>query len=218
MKKRKQKNNQTQPEIAPKPEAPTLARRKMNRSSTIKSGRTIAEKRERLETANERSAARKKDKKKKKVRIFFTSFCFLALGAILVFLGYIFTSGQGTELSGDITESNNSNYPITIEVIDEDEAAAGGKITSRMKTFIGQAEKDFRDSGYTPTKAVIPTNSIREVDFYLDGYTGHVKTTIDRGSAVSVEDADRLIRYLKSQGTNDFTYIDVRIEHKAYWK
>lgn len=216
MKKNKRKNAQiTAP--APEPEAPTLARRKMNRASTIKSGRTIGEKRERLETANERYAARKKDKKKKKARIFFTSFCFLILGAILVFLGYIFTNGQGTVQVNEITEIND-DYAPTIQIIDEDAGTADSKITNKMKTFIGKAEKDFRDLGYTPTKAVIPTKAIREVDFYLEGYTGYVKTVIDRGPAVSVEDADRLIRYLKSQDTSDFIYIDVRIERKAYWR
>ena len=46
------------------PAQPQIARRSMNRKSTIKSGRTIGEKREHLETANERAAARKKDKRK----------------------------------------------------------------------------------------------------------------------------------------------------------
>ena len=43
--------------------------------------------------------------------------------------------------------------------------------------------------------------------------------TIDRGTAVSVEDADRMLRYLKTIGQiENYTYIDVRIEGKAYWK
>ncbi len=201
-------------EPSPKPE-PTLARRKMNRNSTIKSGRTIAEKRERLETANERSIARKKDKKKKKFRVFFTSLCFIVLGLALAFLYHNFSSIQAS--INELTEIND-DYTPTIQIIDEDASATDGKITSRMSSFIGQVERDFRDLSYIPVKAVIPTNTIREVDFYLEGYGGCIKTTIDRGSAVSVEDADRLIRYLKAQGINDFTYIDVRIEHKAYWK
>jgi hypothetical protein len=217
VKKKQRKNAQNLAAPIAEPEAPSLARRKMNRTSTIKSGRTIAEKRERLETANERSAARKKDKKKKKARIFFTSLCFLFLGGILVFLGYIFTNSQGIIRINETTEINDDFAP-TIPIIDEDASALDGEITNKMKTFIGKAEQDFRDLGYTPTKAVIPTKTIREVDFYLEGYNGYIKTTINRGSAVSAEDADRLIRYLKGQNINDFTYIDVRIEHKAYWK
>ena len=87
-----------------------------------------------------------------------------------------------------------------------------------MKEFIGQTEADLRALGYVPTKAVIPSGSIREVDFYLDSYNGFIKTTIDRGSGVSAEDTDRMIKYLAGIGVNDFTYIDVRIPRKAFWK
>jgi hypothetical protein len=41
---------------------------------------------------------------------------------------------------------------------------------------------------------------------------------VDRDPAVSVEDADRMLRYLAEQGVSDFRYIDVRIDRKAYWK
>ena len=109
-------------------------------------------------------------------------------------------------------------YQPTIEIVDEDAAATSGKITSRMKDYIGQAEADFKALGYQPVRAVLPTGAVREVDFYLDGYTGFVKMIIDRGTAVSVEDADRLLRYLAGQGITNFEYIDVRLPHKAYWK
>ena len=91
-------------------------------------------------------------------------------------------------------------------------------VTSRMKDYIGQAEVDFRALGLVPVKAVIPAGAIREIDFYLDGKTGFVKTTIDRGTGVSTEDAKRMLDYLESQGITDFEYIDVRLEGKAYWK
>jgi hypothetical protein len=42
--------------------------------------------------------------------------------------------------------------------------------------------------------------------------------TTDRGAAVSVEDADRMIRYLTDKGISEFEYIDVRVEEKGYWK
>ena len=38
---------------------------------------------------------------------------------------------------------------------------------------------------------------------------------IDRGAGVSVEDADRMIKYLNGGG---FEYIDVRVEGKGYYK
>ena len=35
---------------------------------------------------------------------------------------------------------------------------------------------------------------------------------------MSVEDADRMIRYLEGIGKVDFEYVDVRVEGKGYWK
>lgn len=194
---------------------PKLANRRDNSRSSFKKGRTIGEQRERLETANERAAARKKDKKRQTLRVVFTILGFLALTIILVFLCFIFVNKEQTPLQEAQIETSSVNP--TIEIVDED-TTAGGRITNRMKTYIGQAEGDFRDLGYTLVKAAIPINSIREVDFYLEGYPGFIKTVIDRNAAVSVEDADRMLRYLADQGITEFTYIDVRIDGKAFWK
>lgn len=196
-------------------EEPKLVRRREHRKSTIVSGRTIGEAREKLETKNERVAARKKDKRKKALRVSFTTIGFAILSVILIVISVSFISSSKTEPTEVVEE--NIEYPPTIKIIDED-ASSGGQITSRMSTYIGEAEADFKALGLKPVKAVIPSGSIRIVHFYLDGYTGYIKFTIDRGSAVSVEDADRLIRYLAGQGINDFEYLDVRLAGRAYWK
>ena len=194
---------------------PTLARRSANRHSTIKAGRTIGEQREKLETANERELARQKDKRKNHFRVFFVSFGFIILAVILVVVYYVFFRGGEDQ---PVVVEPEPTYQPTIEIVDEDAAATSGKITSRMKDYIGQAEADFKALGYQPVRAVLPTGAVREVDFYLDGYAGFIKMIIDRGTAVSVEDADRLLRYLAGQGITDFQYIDIRLPHKAYWK
>lgn len=196
------------------PEPPVLARRAANRHSTLKSGRTIGEQREKLETANERMAARQKDKRKKHFRVFFVSAGFLLLAAILVIIYFEFFHDDKHQVA---TPTEEITYAPTVEIIDED-AVAGSEITSRMKDYIGQAEADFRSLGYRPVKAVVPTGTIREVDFYLEGYSGFIKMFIDRPTAVSVEDADRMLRYLSDQGITNFQYIDVRLPRKAYWK
>ncbi len=202
------------PEITQKP--PELVRRRQNYNSAFKMGRTIGEKREKLETKNERNAARKKDKKRHARRVTFTIFGFTLFVIVLVFIGFLFV-GNGEPTPVNVASESTTTADPTIEIVDED-AATGEDITKRMKSYIGQIEQDFRDLGYKPTKAVVPSGSIREVDFYLEGYPGFIKTTIDRGSAVSAEDADRMLRYLAGQGTTEFTYIDVRIEGKAFWK
>lgn len=198
-------------------EEPKLAKRRANHKSTIMSGRTIGEKRERLETRNERAAARKKDKKKAARRVVFTILGFMVLGVAAVLVARNFIVNNEPEPIAEPTEST-PEYRPTIEVIDEDASAAEGKITSRMESFIGKLERDFKDLGYRPAKAVIPTGSIREVDFYLEDHPGFVKTTIDRDSAVTAEDADRLIRYLTGQGIAEYQYIDVRLPGRAFWK
>lgn len=182
-------------------------------------GRTIGEKREPLETKNERAAARKKDKRKNAQRIITVTIGFVILIGILIILALNFIGHErqeGQAVSPD--EINSTVYEPTIDIIDEDVNATGGRITGRMKQYIGQAEADFKDLGYTPTKAVLPTGAIREVDFYLDGYTGFIKLIIDRPTAESVEDADRMLRYLSAQGVADYRYIDVRTEGRAFWQ
>lgn len=195
---------------------PKLARRSLNRKSTIKSGRTIAEKREHLETASERAAIHKKAKLKKRIRLISATIIFILAIAFVAWLFNYIASGQK---EGELFLSSTVTVPYTptIEIIDEDSKDASN-ITARMKEYIGQIEADLREFGLVPIKAVIPTGAIREVDIYLDGYTGFIKTIIDRGAGVSAEDADRMIRYLSEKGITDFQYIDVRIDGKAYWK
>ena len=196
-------------------EEPKLARRRANKHSRIKSGRTIGERRERLETANERLAARAKVKKRQNFRVFATVAIFLiVLGAIIFFI-VKFIQQRETNEAETATTAVVKTYTPTIEIIDENHA---GDITTRMSEYIGKAESDFKDLGYMPIRAVIPVGAIREVDFYLDGISGFIKTTIDRDTAITAEDTDRMLRYLTGQGVGEFTYIDVRIDGKAYWK
>lgn len=187
---------------------------------SIKSGRTIGEKREKLETASERAAAHRKNEKKKRLRLGATIAGFvLAIG--LTIAGVVFLVVNAPAVTDESDPNQNSIvYTPTIEIVDEATVAVtgGSGVTSRMKEYIGQAEADFRELNYTPVKAVIPAGSVREVDFYLEGHKGFIKLIIDRPTGVSVEDADRMLRYLAGQGITDFTYIDARIEGKAYWK
>ena len=181
----------------------------------LKSGRTIGEKREKLETASERAATHKKNKRQKITRIVLTTVGFVVMIVIIVM---VVLSLINNEQGGGDSDTIVVPYTPTIEIIDEAASATGGRLTSRMKEYIGQVEVDLRELGYAPVKAVIPSSGIREVDFYLDGYTGYIKMITDRGAGVSAEDTDRMIRYLTSIGVSDFQYIDVRIERRAYWR
>ena len=194
---------------------PKLARRKLNRQSTLKSGRTIAEKREKLEKASERAEAHKKIKQRQIGRMALTVLGFAAIAAGLIYIATFFVNNPD---ANPTVVTTVTTYAPTIEVIDQDATATGHQISARMKEYIGMLEVDLKELGYTPIKAVIPSGSIREVDFYLEGYTGYLKTIIDRGTGVTAEDADRMLRYLAQQEITDFQYIDLRIDGKAYWK
>ena len=202
-------------------EEPKLVSRRDHKKSTFQLGRTIGEKREHLETRNERAAARKKDKQKKTTRLIISILGFVVLIVILIVLAKSFFDGKRENMVAEPTNTAETTTVVTaptIEIIDESASATGGKITSRMKEYIGQLEADLKSYDITPVKAVIPKDAIREVDFYLDGYTGYIKTVIDRGAGVTAEDTDRMLRYLAEQGVTDFEYIDVRIDGRAFWK
>lgn len=193
--------------------APKLAKRSLHRKSTIMSGRTIGAKRERLETANERALARKKDKQKSAVRFLSATSCFIIIVAIFVAL---YSSFINQEEGTTAPDSTSTITEPTITIVDEDSVVT--QATNRMREFVARAEECFKEKGYQPEKAVIPSTGIREVRIYLNGYEGFIKMIVDRDPAVSVEDADRMLRYLAEQGVSDFRYIDVRIDRKAYWK
>ena len=192
-------------------------RRNSSKSYQIVVGRTIGERREKLETKNERIAARKKDKKKKVTRIVVTIIGFICLIAVLIVLYLVFFRSETSPIiTPDPVEEEIAS--ATIPIVDEGSNDSGESITARMKTYIAQMEQDLKSYGYHPVKAVVPSSSVREVDFYLEEYPGYIKTVIDRGAGVTAEDADRLLRHLAGQGITEFEYIDVRIDGKAYWK
>lgn len=194
-------------------EAPRLASRAANRKSKVRIGRAIFEKREQLETASERAAAHKKGKRRRIFRIVFVTILFLAVfGLVLNLISFSFKNEEELGLIETVT----AEFEPTIELVDE--AMSSGGISSRMREYVGRAERDFRELNYVPIRAVIPAGAIREVDFYLSGWTGKIKMTIDRDTAVSVEDADRMIRYLQGINVSEFEYIDVRVEGKGFWK
>jgi hypothetical protein len=209
----------TKEESATTPEPPRPARRGANRRSVLKTGRTLSAKREHLETSQERIATHQKIKRKERRRLIITTAGFLIVTSIVIWVGVLLSQANTPDNTNEPTDTPTQTviYKPTIEIVDED-AGDGNAITGRISQYVGQAEIDFRDYGLVPVKAVIPNGAIREVDFYLEGHPGYIKTTLDRDTAVSAEDASRMVRYLEEQGIGEYQYIDVRLEGRAYWK
>ena len=176
-------------------------------TDTVRVGRTISQEWERQESESERFAARKKQKQLKVVKLLLIIAVLGVIVAIVVF-----------EISGwldrreKVEAARNTPQP-TVSVIDEDNSG----VTARMKEYVAVLEQDFADLSYKVNRAVVPSGKNREIHVFLDGYDFYIKFNIDRGTAVSAEDADRMIRYVKEKNITP-QYIDVRIEGKGYYK
>ena len=130
--------------------------------------------------------------------------------AIMGLIAY--TSARGAVEEARRTPEQVADYQIQAEIVDE---TGHGRISGRMQEFIGQVEQDFREAGYTVSRVTLPAQTSREILVDLEGRKGYIKMTMDRGSAVGVEDAVRVMNYL---GEREVEYMDVRLEGKAYFK
>lgn len=106
------------------------------------------------------------------------------------------------------------SYVIKAEIVDE---SGGGQISTRVKEYIGRIEQDLRALGYTVKRVVLPAGMSRTLYVDLDGETTYFKASLDRGTAVSAEDIQRMSNYLKEHDLHP-EYVDVRVEGKAYYK
>ncbi len=181
--------------------------RHSNASNNVRVGRTIAGEWERQESESERLAARKKAKNKKIAKTL------LLLASIVVIAGIVIM--EVSVWINNIKKEEEAAKVIqpTVEIIDE----AGTGITPRMKEYIGKLERDFADLGMTVNRAVVPAGMMREVHVFLNGYDYYIKINIDKESAVSAEDAKRMINYVTEHNIKP-EYIDVRVKGKGYYK
>jgi hypothetical protein len=101
----------------------------------------------------------------------------------------------------------------TVDII----AEGGGRASERTREFIAKLERDFGDLGLGVDHVVLPLGYTREVDVYVVDRVEYYKMSVDRGSAVQAEDADRMMRYLDGRGLI-VQYVDLRVEEKAYYK
>lgn len=192
---------------------PELKRRRANKKSTMKQGRTMSARLEKVESSSERLAAREKVEKKKKRRAGSVFFGFLLIfGMLGVGIWKVYEY-----FTTEVSAPEEEEIQILAEVVDEDGTVAGQGITRAMKEYISKTEAKFKEDGFMVEKVVVPTGKIREVDFYLAGKSFYIKMNTDRGVAVSVEDAERMMEYVESTGITP-EYVDVRVERKGFWK
>ncbi len=174
---------------------------------SVRVGRTIAGEWERQESESERLLARKKQKQKKVFKVVSLVVILLAVFGIVTMEVSVWIANRAEE------EKETVVLKPTIEIIDE----AGTGVTSRMKEYVATVERDFADIGLSANRAVVPAGKMREIHVFLNGYEPYVKLNIDRGTAVSVEDAKRMLQYISSRDIHP-EYVDVRVKGKGYYK
>lgn len=175
----------------------------------MRRGQTIVAERERAESDSERMQERKRVKRKHTT----STVVAILLLAVIGLLAY--TTGKNfLEEHGIGVQSQPEKYVLKAQVVDEDNR---GQISTRIQDYMAQLEQDLADLGYTMTKVILPTGTSRELYVDLLGEETYLKVNIDRGTAVTAEDADRVLRYLKENDLHP-AYVDVRVEGKAYYK
>lgn len=180
-------------------------------SQGMKRGMTIVAERERAESESERMQARRQAHRKKKMSALM-GVLFLAVIALSAYLGFRELEGRREET---IEQAVAERMEIAVPVVDEDNR---GQISERVRAYIAELEREFARKGYTVERVTLPTGMIRTVYVDLEGRDAFLKVDIDRGAQASVEDAERMLKYLDGQDIHPAEYVDVRIERKAYYK
>lgn len=177
----------------------------------MKIGKTIGGEREKAISESERMLSRKKEEKRKKfsVIIFFVILLFIAVLAT----GIIITALHERK-KAETAPASNKKYVPTVEIVDE---SGTGYVTDKIKDFVGMLESDFKDLGYSVSRAIVPVGKTREIDVYLEGRNEYYKCQIDRNTAETAEDAIRMAKYLDSNNKTA-SYVDIRISGRAYYK
>lgn len=175
----------------------------------LKRGQTIAGELEQAESESERLQERKKIHRKRRRSVIFALLLIAALGVLLYLTGKnAMQEYEATEKTGE------EEYKLQAVIVDEDNRE---RISTRTKEYAALLEQDLHDLGYRATQFTLPTGMSRELYVDLDGEEEYFKVNMDRDTAVTAEDMARMVKYLHEQDLHP-TYVDVRVEGKAYYK
>ena len=152
------------------------------------------------------------NRKKKQIRNAIITVALLgaAIAIAIALAGYF--RDLAAEREALIQEDNPLTPTVTI--VDEN---VGNNLSERAKLFVARLEKDAKDYNLEIDHVVLPYQKARELDIYFKDRGEYYKMSTERGSAVQMEDAERMIRYLDEKGLHP-SYVDLRVEGKAYYK
>ena len=152
------------------------------------------------------------NRKKKQIRNAIITAVLLGAVIAIAFALAGYFRDLATEREALIQDENPMTPTVTI--LDEN---VGNNLSERAKLFVARLEKDAKDYQLEIDHVVLPYQKARELDIYFKDRSEYYKMTTERGSAVQMEDAQRMIRYLDERGLHP-SYVDLRVEGKAYYK
>ena len=152
------------------------------------------------------------NRKKKQIRNAIITVALLGAAIVIV----IALAGYFRDLAAEREALIQEDNPLTptVTIVDEN---VGNNLSERAKLFVARLEKDAKDYNLEIDHVVLPYQKARELDIYFKDRGEYYKMTTERGSAVQMEDAERMIRYLDEKGLHP-SYVDLRVEGKAYYK
>ena len=101
-----------------------------------------------------------------------------------------------------------------VAIVDEN---VGENVSDRVKQFVVRLEDDIKLEGLEIDRVVLPSQKVRQIDVYIKDRKEYYKLSVDRSSAVQAEDLGRMLRYLDDKKIS-CSYVDLRVEGKAYYK
>ncbi len=132
---------------------------------------------------------------------------------LLIWAGWKSVDSIGVMLRNEHEETvTKISWEPTVEIVDESGAKT---VSGRAKEYVAKMEKAFSEQGKKVTRAVLPADKRREVDVYIEGVVGYFKMNLDRGVEEEVKAAMWMLEYLSGK---EFSYIDLRVVGKAYYK
>lgn len=176
----------------------------------MRRGRTIAGKREQVVSDSERQKAKRRIKKRRTIRVMIV----VLLVALIVGLTVRGVKGWLDYYNCKDNAEQTQDEPV-VEIVDQN---SGDKISDKMKKYVNQLAGDLKDLGYKVERVILPKGMMREVDVQIEGVAvGYIKTNLDRETATTAEDIDKMVRYLSERGISA-EYVDVRVVGKGYYK
>ena len=90
-------------------------------------------------------------------------------------------------------------------------------VNRRFLGFLGQVAARFEASGVVVNRVVLPENTVRQVEFGIDGKSYVVRMTVDRGVDEQTDRALKAMSWLEGQGIAP-SYVDARVDRNVFYK